>query len=163
VYFNYISGRTLYFARFTEDWDVYHTDGATSELWGTGGRTAADYDVSMGQLGIGPPDARAYVGEFDADGNITDVGTYHIVAYDQLGANPADTDPPIAQGEFYWDGSSEITLGELEAATHEVINVYDDREDGGSNSFSGLANSGLAISDGRNSDGDSTNVAPGAC
>jgi len=56
---------------------------------------------------VGVPSGH-YVGQFDASDNIP-AGVYRIAIYQQIGANPADSDPAIAQGELYWDGDQEIT------------------------------------------------------
>jgi hypothetical protein len=50
-----------------------------------------------------------YKADFDASTNITTAGMYYVVVYLQAGANPADSDVALAQGEIAWDGASEIT------------------------------------------------------
>jgi len=53
-----------------------------------------------------------YKGDFDASSNIG-AGHYYVAVYLQTGANPADSDVAIAQGEIDWDGSAEITKSTL--------------------------------------------------
>ena len=98
---NWVSGATLYACRFQLNGDVFITTGASDEEWGTGGNTAADYDVTMPEKG----DSGHYVGDFDTSDNIGD-GWYRVTVYLQAGANPADTDKAIAQGITKWkDGA----------------------------------------------------------
>ncbi len=103
VWHNYTTGKTLYFCTFEVDGDVQLTGGATNETWGTGGRDADSYDMPMTEDGVGGH----YVGSFDT--SISE-GTYRVAVYLQAGANPADTDFAIAEGEIYWNGANEITL-----------------------------------------------------
>ena len=104
IYHNDVTGLTLYACRFAHDGDVFVTSGASSEVWGTGARAAGDYDVALTEQDA----CGHYLGDFDASGNIA-AGVYRIAVYQQLGASPADSDPPIAQGELCWDGNQEIT------------------------------------------------------
>ena len=109
VHHNYTTGNTLYFCSFKDDGNVQLTGGATDEVWGTGGRDADDYDETMNEDGAGGH----YVGSFVTSGG---AGVYQVAVYLQTGANPADTDTALAQGEIYWDGQKEVnTLTELES------------------------------------------------
>jgi len=103
VYHNYTTGNTLYFCTFQLDGNVFLSNGESDEAWGTGGHDADSYDMAMTEDGVGGH----YVGTFDAS---IPVGTYRVTVYLQAGANPADTDFAIAQGEIYWDGVKEITI-----------------------------------------------------
>lgn len=98
---------TLYACRFQPNGDVFLTNGASDEVWGTGGNNADDYNVTMTETTIGS--SRHYEGDFDASGNIA-AGVYQVTVYRQAGGAPADTDKPQAQGEIYWNGTSEETL-----------------------------------------------------
>jgi hypothetical protein len=102
VWNNYITGNTLYFCAFADDGNVQLTGGASNEVWGTGGRDASDYAETMTEDGVGGH----YVGDFVSTGE----GTYRVTVYLQAGANPADSDSGLAQGEIYWDGKNEINL-----------------------------------------------------
>ena len=98
---NFQSGETLYSCRFQLNGDVKLTDGLTDEVWGIDGHDADDYDVTMPESG----DSGHYVGDFDPSDNIT-AGLYRVTVYLQLGANPDDDDPAIAQGVGEWDGDA---------------------------------------------------------
>ena len=103
VHNNYITGETLYFCAFLDGGNVQLTGGATSETWGAGGRDADDYDEAMVEDGV----SGHYVGRFVTSGG---PGVYNVAVYLQAGANPADGDTALAQGEIYWDGAAEISI-----------------------------------------------------
>lgn len=105
------TGLTLYTCRFQPNGNVFLTNGASDEVWGTAGRDADDYDVTMTE----EDGSGHYKGNFDTSANITDSGAYPVAVYRQLGGNPADSDPAIAQGEQQWDGTAEINLVTLDA------------------------------------------------
>ena len=104
---NYITGKTLYFCCFQQDGDVFLTGGASDEVWGTGGRTADDYDEAMSEEGGSGHYKGSIAGGVGA-------GVYQIAVYKQAGANPADADICIGQGEIYWDGSAEMNPSTLD-------------------------------------------------
>ena len=111
------------------------SNGASSETWGTAGRDADDYDVPMTEHDTGAGQSRFYAGDFDVD-KVIGAGTYRVIVYLQAGANPADTDTPVGQGEIYWDGSSEVnpyTLYEdiqtINSNQLSILNIYDERGD----------------------------------
>ena len=119
IWHNYTTGSTLYFCTFQQDGDVFLTNGESDETWGTGGRTAADYDMALTEDGT----SGHYVGTFDTS---IGIGTYRITVYLQAGANPVDTDLAIAQGEIYWTGTAEETIHTLNITNTTVTNVYDE-------------------------------------
>jgi hypothetical protein len=100
---NFVTGSTLYFCCFQQDGDVFLTGGASDEVWGTGGRTAADYDEAMTE----EASSGHYKGSMAAG---VGAGVYQIVVFLQAGGAPADADVALAQGEIYWNGTSEETL-----------------------------------------------------
>lgn len=111
---------TIFACRFAENGDVFLTDGSASEVWGTGGRTAADYAVALTENGVGGH----YVGDFDASGNIA-AGVYPVAFYRQSGGSPSDDDiPAIRVGEMEWNGvNGEIfrtTLHDFQEADIEI-------------------------------------------
>jgi len=109
---NATTGLTLYFCAFQQDGDVFLTGGASDEVWGTGARTADDYDEAMTE----EASCGHYKGSVAAG---VGAGVYQVVIYLQAGANPADSDVAIAQGEIYWDGTAEVntyTLSETDIA-----------------------------------------------
>ncbi|MCP5006513.1 MAG: hypothetical protein GY941_21625 [Planctomycetes bacterium] len=126
---NTITGLALYACRFNTNGTVFLTDGSASETWGTAGRDADDYDVAM----VEEASSGHYKADFDTLGNIAE-DTYKVVVYRRLTGTAADSDPPIAQGELYWDGSAEINLYTIDADINtliasrlNVLNVYDER------------------------------------
>lgn len=116
VFHNFTSGATLYFCAFQLDGNVFLTGGASDEVWGTGGRDADDYDEAMTEDGSG--------GHFVGTFTVTAEGVYRVTAFEQAGANPVDSDRAIAQGEIYWDGSSEVNFLTLSGQSSMVHNVY---------------------------------------
>lgn len=113
VHHNYITGSTLYFCAFQPNGDVFLTGGASDEVWGTDGRDADDYDEAMSE---NAPDGH-FVGTF----TVAVAGVYQVTVYLQAGANPADADLAIAQGEIYWDGSAEINIFTLDTSINEDV------------------------------------------
>lgn len=87
---------TAYAVIRERDGDVWYVSGQAFEAWGTGARTAADYDISLTDKS-----GDMFVGDFDA--NIS-AGSYHIVTHYQAGGAPADTDPAVWTEYGYWDG-----------------------------------------------------------
>jgi len=118
---NFTSGETLYDCRFQLNGHVFLTDGASDEEWGTGGRDADDYDVTLTESG----DSGHYVGDFDGSENIA-AGIYRVAVYLQIGANPANSDPAISQGTVYWDGSACVSVLDIKERTD---NLPDDPAD----------------------------------
>jgi hypothetical protein len=80
------------------DGDVWYVSGQVFEAWGTGGRTAADYDISLTDKS-----GDMFVGDFDSN---VSAGYYHIATHYQTGGSPADADPMVWQEYGYWDASS---------------------------------------------------------
>jgi hypothetical protein len=102
------TGLTLYACRFLVNGNVFLSNPATNEVWGTGGRDADDYDVALTE----EDSSGHYKGDF-ASGGAIPAGHYYVVVYLQTGANPADGDAAIAQGSIDWDALAEITLSVL--------------------------------------------------
>ena len=105
-----VTNLTLYAARWKEGGNVFLSNPATDEVWGTGGRDADDYDIPVPEKPAGK--RGHYVGDFASGGSIA-AGLYYVTLYKQIGANPADSDPEIARGWISWDGSDEITLSSI--------------------------------------------------
>ena len=138
ISFDADTGLTFFACRFQLDGHVFLSAGSSDEVWGTGGRDADDYDIPVSEVGT----SGHYVGDFDpgASGNIA-AGRYKVAAYEQAGANPADSDLPAREkGEILWDGTSEIFGADEDdiADAHEttdalivstftdVLNIYDE-------------------------------------
>ena len=91
-------GATACFSVVREiDGDVWYVVGQVFEAWGTGARTAADYDIALVDKS-----GDMFVGTMDTN---IGAGYYHILTHQQAGANPADTDPAIWQEYGYWSGT----------------------------------------------------------
>lgn len=82
------------------DGDVWYVTGQVFEAWGTGARTAADYDIALTDKSGG-----MFVGNMDT--NISS-GQYYVVTHYQAGGAPADTDPAVWVEYGDWDGSAWI-------------------------------------------------------
>ena len=108
---------TLYAIRFQLGTDVFLTNGASDEVWGTGGRDASDYAVTMTETTVGA--SGHYVGNFDTSSNIAE-GVYPVTIYLQAGGSPADSDRPLGRGVMYWDGTAEINTFTISADLDEV-------------------------------------------
>jgi len=124
IHINYASGNTLYAVVRNTSGEVWYTGGEVFEMWGTGGRTADDYDISLTDN-----NGSLYVGSFDP--NIPP-GRYSVQAFVQAGANPADGDSFVAGDEIVWSGTGRVTADKLLAnkaiqnkATGQ-IKYYDD-------------------------------------
>ncbi|MFZ2148717.1 MAG: hypothetical protein WAV28_15990 [Sedimentisphaerales bacterium] len=124
IHVDYASGDTLYAIVRNAAGEVWYVGGQVFEVWGTGNRTADDYDIPLTDKG-----GHRYVG--NVDGNIPS-GRYSIQIFLQAGANPADSDNLVGGGEIVWSGVGEVTSDKLLAnkavqkkSTGE-IKYYDD-------------------------------------
>jgi hypothetical protein len=121
---NYASGNTLYAVIRNTVGDVWYVAGQTFETWGTSGRTANDYDISLTDMS-----GSRYIGSFDT--NIL-AGRYSIQVFLQAGANPADGDTFITGQEIVWSGTGVVTAEKLLAnkavqdKSSGQIKYYDD-------------------------------------
>ena len=79
------------------DGDVWYVTGQVFEAWGTGARTAADYDIALTDKSGG-----MFVGTMDTN---IGAGQYYIVTHIRVGASPADTDPAVWQEYGDWTGT----------------------------------------------------------
>jgi hypothetical protein len=121
---NYASGNTLYAVVRNAAGDVWNVAGQVFEVWGTGGRTADDYDISLTDK-----NGSRYVSSFDTS---IPAGRYSIQVFLQAGANPADGDTFIAGEEIVWSGTGVVTTDKLLAnkavqnKSSGQIKYYDD-------------------------------------
>jgi hypothetical protein len=107
IHIDYSSGSTLYAVIRNRAGRVWYAGGQVFETWGTSGRTADDYDISLTDKG-----GSRYVGDFDS--NIS-AGRYYVQAFLQAGANPADSDNLVGGDEIVWSGTGKVTSDKLPA------------------------------------------------
>jgi uncharacterized phiE125 gp8 family phage protein len=105
---DYPAGYTLYAVVRERDGDVAYLTGEAFEVWGTGGRTAADYDTALTYKAVGK-----YIGDFPT---WIDAGRYDVQVFRRVGGAPADTDPQVGATEIVWSGSAAVGAGEVGAA-----------------------------------------------
>ncbi len=84
---------------------VWWPTGQVFENWGTSGRAAADYAISLAQTG-----GSLFVGDFDT--NIS-TGRYTVQTFYQGGGSPADGDPWIGQRIVFWTGTAILTADKV--------------------------------------------------
>lgn len=108
IIYNRRAGYTLYAVVRKREGTVWYPTGKVFETWGTGGRTAADYDISLTYKTLAQ-----YVGDMDT--NIP-AGRYILQVFRQIGANPADTDTFFGSQELIWNGWESEVSGEVGAA-----------------------------------------------
>lgn len=124
IHIDYASGNTLYAVVRNGAGGVWYVAGQVFEAWGTGSRTAADYDISLADKS-----GSRYVGNFD---NNIPAGRYSVQVFLQAGANPTDGDNLVGSDEIVWSGMGRLTADKLLAnkavqnkSTGE-IKYYDD-------------------------------------
>jgi hypothetical protein len=105
IHVSYASGNTLYAVVRNGTGNVWYIAGQVFEVWGTGGRTADNYDISLTDK-IGS----LYVGSFDTN---IQAGRYSVQVFLQAGANPADSDTFVAGEEIVWSGTGAVTAEKL--------------------------------------------------
>ena len=126
VHTDYASGNTLYAVVRDIVGNVWHVAGQVFEAWGTAGRTADDYDISLTDKS-----GSRYVGDFDV--NIP-AGRYFVQTFLQAGANPVDSDTLVASEEIVWSGAGRLTADKMlankavQAKSTGEIRYYDDDE-----------------------------------
>jgi hypothetical protein len=126
IHANYASGNTLYAVIRNGVGNVWYVAGQSFEAWGTGSRTADNYDI-----GLTDKSGSRYVGNFDSS---LPAGRYFVQIFVQAGANPADGDTLVASDEILWSGTGKVTADKLLAnkaiqnKTTGQIKYYDDNE-----------------------------------
>ena len=124
IHVDYASGNTLYAVVRNNSGEVWYVAGEIFETWGTDGRDADDYDISL----IDKSGSK-YIGNFDF--NIP-VGRYYVQIFLQAGASPDDGDNLVGSSEIFWSGTGKITADKLLANKAEQeksngqIKYYDD-------------------------------------
>ena len=147
IVIDYTTGLTIYFHRFLANGNVFLTNAATNEVYGTGGRDADDYNAPMTEEAAG---SGHYLGTFASGGTAIAAGVYQIQVKVQDGANPADspTDVIIYKGEIYWDGTAEINEYTLDTDINTVIatlgQVHTTEDESPSGTLGASGTSGIA-------------------
>jgi len=124
IHIDYASGNTIYFVIRNSAGQVWNPSAQVFEQWGTDGRNADDYDLTLTDKG-----GSRYIGSFDA--NIP-ASRYTTQAFLQAGANPADSDSLVASSRIIWRGSGELTIDKILAnkaiqnKSTGAIDYYDD-------------------------------------
>ena len=124
IHVNYASANTLYAVIRNAAGNVWHVAGQAFEAWGTGGRTADDYAISMADKS-----GSLYAGSIDAS---IPAGRYSVQVFLQAGANPADGDTYIAGDDVVWSGTGAVTAEKLlankavQSKPDGQITYYDD-------------------------------------
>jgi len=103
----YPTGYTLYAVIRNTSGQVWYPTGEAFETWGTGARTAADYDIALTEY------QGSYIGDFDSS---VDAGRYDVQVFLQSGGAPADTDNMVGVTQIVWSGSASVGAGEVGAA-----------------------------------------------
>jgi uncharacterized phiE125 gp8 family phage protein len=104
---HYPTGFTLYAVIRNSAGLVWYPTGEVFETWGTGSRTAADYDIALTET------QADYIGDFDTN---VDAGRYDVQVYRQAGGAPADSDLLAGVREIVWSGTAAVGSGEVGAA-----------------------------------------------
>jgi len=124
IHIDYPSGNTVYAVIRNGAGQVWYPAGQVFEDWGTDGRDADDYDLTLTDKG-----GSRYLGSFDV--NIA-VGRYTTQVFLQAGVNPSDTDSLVGRGRIIWRGNGELTVDKILAnkaiqnKSTGAIDYYDD-------------------------------------
>lgn len=104
---SYQANKTVYFLIRSRISQIWSTSGGTGAFAGYLTPSYADYDIAGTQQGTA---SAFYVADFPT--NIVP-GIYSIVAKEQIGASPAETDPTISVGDYQWNGAATLPLSDL--------------------------------------------------
>lgn len=94
IHIDYSSSSTIYVVIRNSAGQVWNPAGMVFENWGTNGRDASDYAMSLIDKG-----GSRYVGDFDAD---IPTGRYSIQSFLQAGDEPEDDDTLIGVRAIIW-------------------------------------------------------------
>src|SRR4051812_4882526 len=101
----YQSGKVVFFFVFSKTGTVWNVTNSAMEVYATA--NFAQYKISATEQGSA---SKVYMGSFPSS---IPAGVYGIIAREQLGGAPVETDPLIATGEEQWNGSSTLPLSDL--------------------------------------------------
>lgn len=112
-------------AQAAADINVYFTiRNRTGQIWNTSSSAFEAYSTaSYGSYDTPATEQGTASGIYAADFPSTIIpGVYSIVAYQQLGGSPAETDRYVAQGDFQWNGTAQMPLSDV--ATSGQLSYY---------------------------------------
>jgi len=107
VFFPFVPGQIAYFIVLNRNGQAWSLSGGSAGAFEN--YSSADYmnyAISATQQGTG----KIYEGNFPA---AIVAGIYSIVAFNQLGGSPGESDQTIAGGDFQWNGTVPLPLSDL--------------------------------------------------
>ncbi len=125
IYHSYNEGNTLYALIWRKADDLVWNN--TDSQFDTYDDTDIDkYDVVLANQA----DSDYYSVDFPAAITSTTQQAYRVQIMLQVaGGIHADNDIPIAQGEIFWDGVSEVDIGTINITNTTVTNIYNEEVD----------------------------------
>ena len=101
----YSQSKTVYVLIFSSTGTVWNNTASAFQTYSSA--SLANYVVSLTQVGT----SRFYEGNFPT---AIPQGTYSIVAFQQIGGAPAESDPPIgSEGDFGWSGTTTLSFSDM--------------------------------------------------
>ncbi len=122
IYHSYDEGNTLYALIWRKADDLVWNN--TDSQFDTYTDTDIDkYDVVLANQ----VDSDYYSVDFPSAITSTTQQAYRVqIMYQVTGGIHADNDIPIAQGEIFWNGVSEVDVGTINITNQTVTNIYDE-------------------------------------
>ncbi len=105
IQFSYASSKTAYYLVFNRVGQVWNVTNTAFESYVTA--SYSNYKITATEQGTA---SGMYFGNFPSA--IT-AGIYSIVAHEQMGGGPLETDPKIALGDYQWNGVATLPLSDL--------------------------------------------------
>lgn len=106
VQFKYKTSATTYFRTWNRNSLIFNTSGTSGAF--------TNYDASVYESYKRSATEKGSCGHYAGDFPTTIApGIYSIEALEQLGANPAESDPIIAVGDLEWNGTTVLPLSDL--------------------------------------------------
>lgn len=102
------AGKTCYFLIRNRLAQIWNTAASAFETYATA--NYADYDIAAAEQGAA---SGYYVGTMPA----TAAGVYYLVAKEQVGGSPAESDITVGTGAIQWDGSAALPLSGVPITT----------------------------------------------
>lgn len=99
------SGSSIYFLTRNSAGQIWNTNTSAWENYSTA--SYANYKIAMAEQGVA---SGYFTGNFPT---LIGAGTYDIVAKQQSGGSPAETDAYVGTGNFEWSGTVQVPLSDL--------------------------------------------------